>query len=157
MPTTDPDAVAAILHELHAINRASRTLLGETPLPGLTRTSAGMLWLVAKRGECRCGDLADALGVDASSVSRRLGELERLGLVRRRPDPADGRAWLNSATPAGTAVLAKLRDRYLTAATASLRSWTGGELTGLATSLARLHADLSATSRTTPTRLEAHL
>jgi DNA-binding MarR family transcriptional regulator len=143
MPTAATESVTAILHELSAIARTSRHLLGDAPLPGLTPATAAMLGLLVRRGDRRCGDIADELGVDASSVSRKLAELERLGLVRRRPDPADGRAWLNSPTPAGRTALELLRDRYLAAVASSLETWTDGELAGLAAALRRLHADLT--------------
>jgi len=151
MPGT-PDAVEVILRELHAIDRTSRAMLGETPLPGLTLTGASLLGLLARRGDRRCGDIAEELGIDASAVSRKLTELERLGYVRRRPDPADGRAALLAATDTGHAVLQALRDHYLTAVTASLTDWDTADLDRLATALRRLHTDLAAgrSDRATP-------
>ena len=142
------DAVEAIFGELYAINRTSRSLLGDTPHPGLTPPTAGLLSLLVKDGERRSGDLADALGIDPSSVSRKLADLERLGLVARRPDPVDGRAWLNSATAAGRAALRDMRDRYVATATAALGAWSDGELTSLASALRRLHTDLTTTRPT---------
>jgi DNA-binding MarR family transcriptional regulator len=143
MPAT-PDTVAVILRELHAVDRAGRALLGEAPLPGLTITGVTLLGVLARGGERRCGDLAGELGIDASAVSRKLAELERLGLVRRRPDPADGRAALLSATARGTAVLATLRTRFFAAVAASLAHWDDADLEHLAAALERLHADLAA-------------
>src|SRR5690348_11823881 len=138
MPTTT--TVATVLRELQAINRTSRHLLGDAPLPGLTLATATLLGLLAERAGRRCGDIAEELGVDASSVSRRLAELERLGLIEKRPDPVDGRAWLNSPTPAGRAALETLRDRYLGVVASSLATWTDAELTTLADTLRRLQA-----------------
>ena len=58
-------------------------------------------------GPQRQADLAIAFDTDSASMTRTVQRLERAGFVRRRPDPADGRATLVESTPAGTA----LRDR----------------------------------------------
>jgi DNA-binding MarR family transcriptional regulator len=54
--------------------------------------------------------VAGQAGVDGSVVSRQVAALERSGYVRRRPDPADGRASLISLSPAGAVTLAHTRD-----------------------------------------------
>jgi MarR family transcriptional regulator, organic hydroperoxide resistance regulator len=58
-------------------------------------------------GPQRQADLAAAFDTDSASMTRTVQRLERAGFVRRRRDPADGRATLVESTPAGTA----LRDR----------------------------------------------
>jgi len=58
-------------------------------------------------GPQRQADLAAAFDTDSASMTRTVQRLERAGFVRRRQDPADGRATLVESTPAGTA----LRDR----------------------------------------------
>ncbi len=45
--------------------------------------------------------LADLLGIDAPTVTRKVQQLERDGLVSRHPDPDDGRATRIQLTPAG--------------------------------------------------------
>lgn len=52
-------------------------------------------------GSMRPTALSEALGTGASHVSKIVGRLERDGLVRRSPDPDDGRASLISLTEAG--------------------------------------------------------
>ena len=49
----------------------------------------------------RSGDIACALGVSASAVSRAVATVEALGYIARQPDPVDARASLLSLTPAG--------------------------------------------------------
>ncbi|MFP3578799.1 MarR family transcriptional regulator [Arthrobacter sp. fls2-241-R2A-200] len=58
-------------------------------------------------GETRATQLAARLGVSPPVLSRHIAELEDLGFVTRRPDPADGRAQLLALTEEGAA---KLRD-----------------------------------------------
>ena len=49
--------------------------------------------------------LADALGVSKQAVGQLVDELEHMGVVARRPDPADGRARLVVWTARGRAGL----------------------------------------------------
>jgi DNA-binding MarR family transcriptional regulator len=58
-------------------------------------------------GESRATKLASRLGVSPPVLSRHIAELEELGLVVRRPDPADGRAQLVALSEAG---MEKVRD-----------------------------------------------
>ncbi|MHA6758307.1 MarR family winged helix-turn-helix transcriptional regulator [Streptacidiphilus sp. PAMC 29251] len=47
-------------------------------------------------------DLAAALKLDASTVTRTLQRLEQQGLITRSPSPTDGRSMIVSLTPQGT-------------------------------------------------------
>ena len=47
-------------------------------------------------------DLAAALKLDASTVTRTLQRLEHQGLITRSPSPTDGRSMIVSLTPQGT-------------------------------------------------------
>lgn len=58
---------------------------------------------LARRGPMRSCDLAGAMHLDQSTVSRHLAHLEASGLVTRTPDPADGRAHLLAVTADGEA------------------------------------------------------
>ncbi len=49
----------------------------------------------------RMQDLGERVVLSRSRVSRLVDDLERQGLVERRPDPADGRATLASLSAAG--------------------------------------------------------
>ena len=55
-------------------------------------------------GPQRQADLAAEFDTDSASMTRTVQRLERAGLVRRRPDPDDGRATLVDSTPAGLAL-----------------------------------------------------
>jgi DNA-binding MarR family transcriptional regulator len=60
-----------------------------------------VLGLLLEKGPQRVGEIAQALGTDPSTVSRKVAALVDAGLVERRVDPDDGRAHLLAATPAG--------------------------------------------------------
>src|SRR4029079_6426222 len=60
-----------------------------------------VLGVLLERGPQRVGEIAQALGTDPSTVSRKVAALVDAGLVERRVDPADGRAHLLAGTTAG--------------------------------------------------------
>jgi DNA-binding MarR family transcriptional regulator len=145
MPTTE--TVETLLAELHSLGKASRSLLGRYPGPGLTLATASVLNVLARTGEHRCGDVAALMGVDASVVSRQLAELERHGYAGRRPDPADGRASLSFATDAGRELLVQLRESHARSVAESLSEWSDDEISDLTHRLRRLGSDLHQTRK----------
>ena len=59
----------------------------------------------------RPSDLAVKAGITRQGVTKTLDDLERLGLVVREPDPADGRGVVVRYTPRGLAGLQVARTR----------------------------------------------
>jgi DNA-binding MarR family transcriptional regulator len=55
--------------------------------------------------------LAQYLGIDRTVMTYLLDDLEREGLIERRPDPSDRRARRVVATDKGTALLVTLEER----------------------------------------------
>lgn len=72
-----------------------------------TRHRATFLFL-GRNGPSRAVDLAKAAGIRPQSMMKVVHELESLGLVERRPDPADSRAKLIDFTGAGRALIGEL-------------------------------------------------
>lgn len=58
-------------------------------------------WVAAAPG-CSLQDMADGLALTPPTVSVGVRKLEEVGLLERRPNPADGRAWQFDLTKAGT-------------------------------------------------------
>ncbi len=104
----------ARLHE-HLLDRAGIRL---------DRAGAHLLAkLHASGGEAlRVTDLADRLGVDAPTVTRKLQQLERLGYVRRAEDASDRRAHRIALTPSGRKTVERLHAARL--------EWLDGLLDG---------------------------
>ena len=71
----------------------------------------------------RSGDIACALGVSASAVSRAVATVESLGYVVRQPDPADARASLLSLTAGGVQFLAEQHREHARRVAAVLDGW----------------------------------
>jgi DNA-binding MarR family transcriptional regulator len=88
------------INELFAIMlRISRRV--ENPDEPLTATQRLALFETTMVGPIRLTILAGRMDTTAATVSRAIDALESYGLVTRRPDPADGRAVLLSATAKG--------------------------------------------------------
>jgi DNA-binding MarR family transcriptional regulator len=64
-------------------------------------------------GGSRPVDLAARAGVTRQAITKLVDELERLDLVRREPDPDDGRGVIVKYTDRGRAGLAIARKRML--------------------------------------------
>lgn len=72
-----------------------------------------LLELQAVPDGMRMQDLSERVVLSRTRVSRLVDELEREGLVRRSPDPGDGRATIAAITPAGTAAFRATAPVYL--------------------------------------------
>ena len=83
--------------------------------------------------------LAAALGIDPPNATTIVDDLERRGLVRRRPHPTDRRAKLVEATRKGKA-LARQADAILATPPARLSALDASELETLRRILARVAA-----------------
>jgi len=79
---------------------------------GVTVTESHAVDRLVKLGPLTQNDLADALNLDKSTVSRVVDGLEKKGHARRRPHPEDGRAVLLEATALGRRLCHRMeRDR----------------------------------------------
>jgi DNA-binding MarR family transcriptional regulator len=87
-----------------AIARLTRLMRRNAPV-ALSHGSITALATVVNEGPIRVGDLATAEGVRAPTMTRIVDGLMVDGYAERIPDPADGRACLVRATPAGIDVL----------------------------------------------------
>ena len=103
------DAMAAVT----SIMRAQQILLsgldGLLRPHGLTfaRYEALVLLAFSRRGALPLRVMGERLMVHPTSVTNTVDRLERDGLVRRRPNPRDGRGILAEITPGGREVMAR--------------------------------------------------
>lgn len=105
------NATADRLHSaaIHLLRRLRR----EDVAGGLTGQRLSALSVVVFRGPITLSALAAAEQVRAPTMTRIVAALEAAGLVQRKADPADARATLIRATPAGTRLLEEGRSRRL--------------------------------------------
>ncbi len=83
-------------------------------------------------GPVRAAELADALHLDQSTVSRHVCTLEGDGLVARDTDPADGRAQLVRLTPSGEAAVAVMVADRVGRFEAAISGWPENDVETLA-------------------------
>ncbi|WP_353709199.1 MarR family winged helix-turn-helix transcriptional regulator [Cellulosimicrobium sp. ES-005] len=104
------DEAGEFLSLLHAALRSVRREASERAEPaGTTPGQYRMLRFLARCDEpCRLGAVASALDVAPRSVTSKVDDAERAGLVRRTPDPHDRRATLVALTPRGREVVAQV-------------------------------------------------
>ncbi|GLX54081.1 hypothetical protein Shyhy01_70300 [Streptomyces hygroscopicus subsp. hygroscopicus] len=98
------DALDAALRLVRA--QATLTRRFDARLGGLHGVSLADFTLLLRLGQAPGGrmrrvDLAEALGLTASGVTRALAPLERIGLVTREPDARDARVAYASLTGTG--------------------------------------------------------
>jgi DNA-binding MarR family transcriptional regulator len=78
---------------------------------GLSPSQTAALATIDRHGPLTPSELAARERVQRPTVTRVVARLEEAGLVRRAADPADGRSFLVSITPAGRELLVAVRDR----------------------------------------------
>ena len=125
---------------LSHLGRASR------PAPGsLGQGEHLVLTALDRLGPTRARDLACSEGLDASTVSRRLAQMEERGYVERVPDPADRRAGLVRVTDAGRSAFEAERRRRAGLVTDLVGEWDAADVALLARLVARLNAAFEGT------------
>ena len=93
-----------------AIVRTARRMRQEAG-GGLSPTLAAALASIDRLGPLTPSELADIERVKRPTATRIAAALERDGLIVRATDPSDGRASLLSVSPAGRALMKRLRKR----------------------------------------------
>ncbi|MCY1272323.1 Transcriptional regulator SlyA [compost metagenome] len=123
------DSLGFLLSDVSRLMRRSfeRHITGSN----LTLSQARALAQVARNEGCRQVELADLLEIKPITLARLLDQLEQAGLVERRPDPDDRRAYrlylreqaeqaLNDIRRAGAAIHAETLDGISEAEEAAL-------------------------------------
>jgi DNA-binding MarR family transcriptional regulator len=103
--TQGEDVPARLALAIARMTRRLRSVDG-----GLSHGLLSALSTISKRGPIRLAELAQIETVSAPNITRLVGELESQGLVSRAVDPADGRAFLIEATPAGVETILEARS-----------------------------------------------
>jgi len=144
------DAGAAVERELTRFLRRARAssarLAGEVH-PDLDAAGYAVLASVLELGESRpagvrAAELAEAVGLHKSTMSRNITVLENLGLLERVPDPSDARARLLRLTPTGRTQVQRSRAGRRQRLADEMAGWSRADLEQLAALLKRLHDQL---------------
>lgn len=143
-----PRTSTARLAELeHALFRVGRTVAGikvaayaaDSPID---RAGVSVLSRINDLAGVRLSELATALHLDLSTISRQVRHLEDAGLVHRAEDPDDRRAYRLTITPEGRDLLHQLRTARRELLCTALRDWSDEDRDRLTDLLTRLADDL---------------
>ena len=121
--------VNTVLHAYDRIFRACRPRRAVDPLGGreVSAHQAGILAYLDDRDPTMVGELADYVGVTASTMSLTLKRLEEAGYIRRDRDPADRRVTNVRLTAAGLRVRAASTSLDVDRVDGLLRGMSPGE------------------------------
>jgi DNA-binding MarR family transcriptional regulator len=132
------DAMLALVRGIDRVH--SSGALSDRSGVTLERGLHPVVMTIAKLEPVRTTELAAALALKSSTVSRHIARLERLGLVQRTGDPADARASLLTLSDAGRrthAVLNEAWEQILAEQLALAGSGDAGALAGELDKVAR--------------------
>jgi DNA-binding MarR family transcriptional regulator len=100
-PSTDPPDSAALAVELHdVVGKLRRRLREQADAGDLPPSQMSVLRRLERHGPATVSALARGAAMRPQSMGASVAALEAAGLVRREPDPQDGRQSLLSLTPA---------------------------------------------------------
>jgi DNA-binding MarR family transcriptional regulator len=101
-PAGISDSAARSARDLRVVlSRLRRRIREVATDEDLTPSQESALTLVGKHGAATASALASAEGVRPQSMAATLAALDQHGLIRRSPDPEDGRRQLVTLTEAG--------------------------------------------------------
>jgi DNA-binding MarR family transcriptional regulator len=108
---------------------------------GLRAQQAAVLLRCCRRPGANPSRLAAAVGTDTAGVTGLIDQLEKKGLVIRRPDPADRRAIIVEPTKAGRGLAPRLREVFQALNETLLEGFSPQETARLEAMLQRLLAN----------------
>jgi DNA-binding MarR family transcriptional regulator len=134
---------ADLLSALSQLMRTSRSVAHrQSQSLGPSGTPLSLLKAL-RDGDARPGDLATRLCVAPSVVSRAVVPLEASGLVERRHDPDDARAWRLGLTGPGVERLDAVQAAYVKRFNQLLEPWDENDVTEAARLLTLLEKTLT--------------
>jgi DNA-binding MarR family transcriptional regulator len=133
-----PVAVDEIETELLLLARWLEAVQRRQRYP-MDRAAYLLLRRLDTNGPQRVAELASALGLDGSTVTRQLAALDRAGHIRRSPHPQDARATVVAATPEGRAAMRALRRHRQERIAGHFADWSPAERQELGRVLHRLN------------------
>lgn len=110
----------------------------------LDRSAYGIMCRLADEGPQRLGYLAQAFGLDPSTITRQVQALERVGLAARSPDPVDRRASILDLTAEGREVLERTREHRRRRLEQILSDWSDEDRAELGRLLEKFNASIEA-------------
>ena len=111
--------------------------------PGLTLVAYTLLGQIGARSGTRASDLASTYGLDKSTISRQIDQLEKAGLLRRIGEQPGRRGQGLELTAAGAAALSEAARSVMATLVKSLVEWDDKKLKSFALMLKRFNEQVS--------------
>jgi DNA-binding MarR family transcriptional regulator len=132
-----------LLIQLSDVSRVARRQFDERARAiGATRAQWKTLTVLSRNEGINQGGLADLLEIEPITLCRMIDRLAEAGLVERRRDPTDRRAWNVYLTPASRPILNDLRAIADDMTTAALAGIDDADQAKLVDILGRIRANL---------------
>ena len=109
-------------------------------------SALSLLQVIAERDGIRPSEIADLQLVHPSLVTRQVRDLEDAGYAQVTGDPADGRSWLVTLTPAGQDEMRRLRQVGLDRFALFVADWEPAEVRALTGLMDKLRTSIAAAS-----------
>lgn len=138
------EELALIEREMMLLNRHQVLATARThgSPAALERSAYTLLSRIEAEGPLTIGQLAEAFGLDTSTVNRQTAAMLRAGLVERIPDPEGGVARKLRITEEGLRRLHLDRDWSIQGLARVVTHWTAEDLAAFARTLERLNRDI---------------
>lgn len=134
-----------IAETAHAVRRA----FDRRAIPvGVTRAQWRVLLRLSRQPGLRQVELAEQLDMEPITLCRIVDKLQTSGLVERRADPADRRAWRLELTDAADPLLAKLKNLATGVGHEAFDGLDPSQIETLRALLAKVRHNLSSTQST---------
>ena len=142
-----PEPVGQIEQALGALLRLTRAprfaeTVRQRAGAEVDRAGYAVLVRVSELGPVRLSELAQYLGLDVSTVSRQVQQLEQRGLVDRSPDPLDGRAALLELSVPGRDIMQKMRDAWCETVADVVGTWKPADIVRFGSLMDRFVSDV---------------
>jgi DNA-binding MarR family transcriptional regulator len=109
MPTYNPDQMFGfVIHDVARLLRRRFEQRLKTTCSGMTRAQCAVLVHLARQQGINQASLAQSLDIEPITLVRLLDRLQEAGLVARKPDPRDRRAYIPELTAKAKPVLEKV-------------------------------------------------
>lgn len=109
---------------------------------GVTRAQWHTLTILSRNQGCNQGTIAEIMEVEPITIARMIDRLEEGGLVERRRDPSDRRAWRIHLTEGAQPLLDQLRAIGGGLTEDALAGVSAAEREALSATLSRIRANL---------------
>src|SRR5437868_12715675 len=103
--TVSPMADRRLIFLLNVAQRRVQRFVATRPPKGVTSTQAGLLFVLGRRDGVLLGEAGAALDLGMPGISGLVGRTVEAGLIEKRSDPDDGRAWRLWLTASGRRAL----------------------------------------------------